>query len=277
MEIRVDQEEVLDITPSISVDFLKGETGPQGPVGPQGPRGEQGPQGEQGIQGLKGDTGDSGVYIGNDEPQDSNIKVWIDDKVDDVNYTDIINKPKINNVELVGNKSLNDLGIQPEGNYALESDIPTKTSDLTNDSGFITGYTETDPTVPSHVKNITQTNITNWNNKSDFSGNYNDLTNKPTIPSEVTESTVSGWGFTKNTGTYSKPSTGIPSTDLSSAVQTSLGKADTAIQSHQDITGKEDKTNKVTSISASSTDTQYPSAKCVYDIVGNIETLLGGI
>lgn len=33
------------------------------------------------------------------------------------------------------------------------------------------------------------------------SGDYDDLINKPTIPSEVTESTVSGWGFTKNTGT----------------------------------------------------------------------------
>lgn len=64
------------------------------------------------------------------------------------------------------------------------------------------------------------------------SGNYNDLTNKPTIPSAVTESTVSGWGFTKNAGTYSKPSTGIPKTDLASAVQTSLGKADTALQSY---------------------------------------------
>lgn len=64
-----------------------------------------------------------------------------------------------------------------------------------------------------------------------FSGNYNDLANKPTIPSAVTESTVSGWGFTKNTGTYSKPSSGIPKTDLASAVQTSLSKADTALQS----------------------------------------------
>ena len=62
------------------------------------------------------------------------------------------------------------------------------------------------------------------------SGSYNDLSNKPTIPSAVTESTVSGWGFTKNAGTYSKPSTGIPKTDLASAVQTSLGKADTAVQ-----------------------------------------------
>lgn len=32
-------------------------------------------------------------------------------------------------------------------------------------------------------------------------------------------------------GTYSKPSGGIPKSDLASAVQTSLGKADTALQS----------------------------------------------
>lgn len=99
------------------------------------------------------------------------------------------------------------------------------------------------------------------------SGSYNDLSN---TPSEVTESTVSGWGFTKNTGTYSKPSGGIPKTDLASAVQTSLSKADTALQAHQDISGKEDKSNKVTSISESSTDTQYPSAKVVYNNIYSI-------
>ena len=41
--------------------------------------------------------------------------------------------------------------------------VPTKTSELTNDSGFIT--TETDPTVPSYVKAITLADINNWNNK----------------------------------------------------------------------------------------------------------------
>ena len=70
---------------------------------------------------------------------------------------------------------------------------------------------------------------------SGFSGSYNDLTDKPTIPDAVTEGTVSGWGFTKNTGTYSKPTGGIPKTDLASAVQTSLGKADSALQSHQSL------------------------------------------
>ena len=70
---------------------------------------------------------------------------------------------------------------------------------------------------------------------SGFSGSYNDLTDKPTIPDAVTESTVSGWGFTKNTGTYSKPTGGIPKADLAPAVQTSLGKADSALQSHQSL------------------------------------------
>lgn len=63
---------------------------------------------------------------------------------------------------------------------------------------------------------------------------------------------------------YQKPSTGIPKTDLASAVQTSLGKADTAIQ---DISGKEDKANKVISLSSSSNNTEYPSALCVYNLI----------
>ena len=35
---------------------------------------------------------------------------------------------------------------------AVTVSVPTKTSDLTNDSGFLTSYTETDPTVPSWAK-----------------------------------------------------------------------------------------------------------------------------
>ena len=35
--------------------------------------------------------------------------------------------------------------------------------------------------------------------------------------------------------------------------------------------------NKVASISASSTDAQYPTAKCVYDLIGDIETLLAAL
>ena len=49
------------------------------------------------------------------------------------------------------------------------------------------------------------------------------------------------------------------------------------LTSHQDISGKQDTSNLVTSISSSSTDTQYPSAKCVYDAIGNIESLINSL
>lgn len=52
-------------------------------------------------------------------------------------YAELTNKPKINNVELDGEKSLNDLGIQAQGNYATKEELPTKTSQLENDSNFI--------------------------------------------------------------------------------------------------------------------------------------------
>lgn len=43
---------------------------------------------------------------------------------------------------------------------------------------------------------------------------------------------------------------------------------------YTNLNTKQDKSNLVTSISASSTDSQYPSAKCIYDILGNLENIL---
>ena len=43
------------------------------------------------------------------------------------------------------------------------------------------------------------------------------------------------------------------------------------------LSGKESSSNKVTSLSSSSTDTQYPSAKCVYDIIGDVESALAAL
>ena len=146
-------------------------------------------------------------------------------------------------------KTENDALYQPKGNYANASDIPTKVSQLTNDSNYITSipseyvtetelnakgyltevpgdyitetelngkgyltaipseyktktendslyqpkgnyltsFTETDPVFSASASaSITNADISNWNAKSNFSGSYNDLTNKPTIPSAYT-------------------------------------------------------------------------------------------
>jgi hypothetical protein len=117
---------------------------------------------------------------------------------------------------------------------AVVISVPTKVSDLTNDAGYITSYTETDPVFSaSAAHSITSADIAAWNGKSDFSGSYNDLTDKPTIPSAVTESTVSGWGFTKNAGTI----TGVT---MNGASKGTSGVVDlgTVITAHQDISGK---------------------------------------
>lgn len=54
-------------------------------------------------------------------------------------------------------------------------------------------------------------------------------------------------------------------------------ESDAKYLSSSSLDGKQDVSNLVTSLSAESTDTQYPSAKCVYDMIGNIETLLSQI
>lgn len=98
------------------------------------------------------------------------------------------------------------------GTIALTSDIPPipliptdlsdlnndlNVSDFPNDAGYITGYTETDPVfTASAAYGISASDITNWNGKSNFSGNYNDLTNKPTIP--VVPTNISA--FTNDSG-----------------------------------------------------------------------------
>lgn len=75
-------------------------------------------------------------------------------------------------------------------------------------------------------------------------------------------------------GTYTKPSTGIPKSDLASGVQASLGKADTALQKHQDISGKLDKTGDASSttvaFSAASARENVKTGEKLSVIVGKI-------
>ena len=101
-------------------------------------------------------------------------------------YTSLSNKPQINSVELSGNKTLDQLGIQAKGEYltssdlstyALKSELPENTSDLTNDSGFITSSA-----LSGYVQSSSLSTVAT-------SGSYNDLEDKPTIPTKVSDLT----------------------------------------------------------------------------------------
>ena len=126
-----------------------------------------------------------------------------------------------------------DVGALPD-----DTQIPSKTSDLTNDSGFVTAQQAAASAPVQSVNGETGAVVLG-------AADVHALPDSTVIPPTVTEQTVAGWGFTKNTGTYSKPSGGIPKSDLASAVQTSLGKADTALQ-NAPVTSVNTKTGAVT-------------------------------
>ena len=71
------------------------------------------------------------------------------------------------------------------------------------------------------------------------SGNYGDLRGRPGNVSAFAND--AGYLTAHQSWSDVKPSGGITASDLAAAVQTSLGKADTALQAHQDISGKVDK------------------------------------
>ena len=119
------------------------------------------------------------------------------------NYNDLINKPSINGVTLSGNKSLSDLGA------ASAADVTAK-------------YTKPSGGIPaSDLASAVQTSL----GKADTA-----LQSAPVTSVNSKTGAVTLTASDVGAGTYTKPSGGIPASDLASAVQTSLGKADTALQ-----------------------------------------------
>ena len=75
-----------------------------------------------------------------------------------------------------------------------------------------------------------------------------------------------------STATYQQYQSGINNMFIGKGTLENVLEGKGFLTEHQDISGKEDTSNKVTSISASSTDTQYPSAKAVYDAIPSVSS-----
>ena len=150
-------------------------------------------------------------------------------------------------------------------------DISGKQDKITSTNKLSYSLLSDTPTIPT-VNNATLTITKNGTSAGTFTANASsNKTIEIGVPTKVSDLTNDA-GYTTNTGTI----TGITMNGASKGTSgvVNLG---TVITAHQDISGKENTSNKVTSLSSSSTDTQYPSAKCVYDLIGDIETLLQGV
>jgi len=103
-------------------------------------------------------------------------------------YTDLTNKPTIptNNNELT-----NGAGYITASSTDTLTNKSGNVSQFTNDAGYKTAVTESDVTAHQAALSITESQISDL---SHFSGSYNDLTNKPTIPTNNNELT-NGAGY----------------------------------------------------------------------------------
>ena len=129
------------------------------------------------------------------------------------------------------------------------------------------------PTIPDVSNFITKdvNNLTYYTKTNDLStvvtsGDYEDLSNKPTIP--VVPTNISS--FTNDSGYITKSVNDLTNYTLTSNLSSVATSGDYQdLSNTPDLTEYEEATNKVTSLSSSSSDTEYPSAKCVYDYIEN--------
>lgn len=219
----------------------KGEKGEQGDQGPQGlkgekgdkgDRGEKGTQGERGLQGIQGIQGEQGIGIQSIVFKEATAggNVYTVTLTDGSAYEIVAPRgpagegsgDMLSAVYDTQNKAT-DIFAYADGKAKEVEDkiptVPTKVSQLENDSGYLTEH-------------------------QDISGKYEKPVNgipKTDLSSDVQNSLKKADTALQNhqdiSGKYEKPVNGIPKSDLSSDVQSSLSKADSALQSHQDISG----------------------------------------
>lgn len=110
---------------------------------------------------------------------------------------------------------------------AVTVSVPTKVSDLTNDSGFISSYTETDPVfIASAAYGITSSDIANWNGKQAAINDLADIRNGAALGATAlqsfteTDPTVPSWAKASTKPTYTASEVGaLPDTTVIPAAQ----------------------------------------------------------
>ena len=177
-----------------------------------------------------------------------------------------INIKTINNQSILGSGNITlegGSGSGGGGNINVIESVKVNGSALTPDANKAVNITAVPASIVTQDtahRFVSDSEKTTWDNKvSNVQADWNatsglsQILNKPTIPVAVTESTVSGWGFTKNTGTV----TGVKMNGTTKNPTSGVVDLGTVITSHQDISGKADKSAAIGSLSLSLDSTNY--------------------
>ena len=224
-------------------------------------------------------VGDSRAILIYDKNKDHDYKVF---------PLSIDNKPEINGVVLSGNKSLSDFGIQP----VLHSGVATNLNNNKVDVQYLAGVLGVDTSNRLYADTYTTAQIDNM--LASLRTIRYEAT-KPAVPVRNTlyyvgtSSPYHMWLYdsygteidlgTSDVRTYSAgPGIAINSSNVISAdLDTIINVGSTSVKAPTSAAVAayaETKDNKVTSISAASTNEQYPSAKLLYD---QLQTKIGAV
>lgn len=115
--------------------------------------------------------------------------------------------------------------------------VPSNVSAFTNDAGYITSYTETDPVFSASVAaGITSEDISNWNNKLD-SFTEEDPVFAASVAAGIQSSDIENWNSkTDNVGTV----TGVTMNNTELEVNDGVVNLGTVLTEHQSLDGKQD-------------------------------------
>ena len=224
--------------------------------------------------------------------QNKIIKQYVDESIDGVTSNGSIElqsyakKSELASVATSG--SYNDLSNKPS--------IPSKTSDLTNDSNFLTSHQ--DISGKENISNKTSSWNSTTNNtrypteklvKDSLNNKVDKVTGKNLSSNDFTDTLKSKLdGIASNANNYSHPAshpasmiTGLSSVatsgsynDLSNkpsipSKTSDLTNDSNFLTSHQDISGKENISNKTSSWNSTTNNTRYPTEKLVKDSLDN--------
>lgn len=140
-----------------SISTIKGDKGDKGDIGLTGAKGERGEKGIDGIQGSKGETGERGLQ---------GVQGAKGDKGD----RGLDGTP----ADLSAYATKDELKAKSDTTHNHNSEYASKSSEHTHSN-------------KTSLDKINDSKMTSWDNKSNFDGNYNSLSNKPNIPTKTSQ------------------------------------------------------------------------------------------
>lgn len=241
-----------DLNPILNFTIPKGDTGIQGPQGIAG--------NDAKINGVNTLTIEAGTNITLDQEGNTLTINSTGGSGGTSDYPDLTNKPKINNVELNGNKTSSDLGLQPAGNYVTNTDYATSSvGGVLKVSNGDYGITVDDGVLKGTVRTYAQ---------------YSDMSSKGLVAKGTLENVITGKGLINDSyhDSTKQDITDNTLTTTNKTIPTAINEVNSIAKGANQAVGYNNYSAMITAINAMDDD-EYNVGQNVYIVTVNVPDL----